>query len=36
MTLRRDGLVTPDETVAVIFSGVRRSSDAPATHQEEE
>jgi threonine synthase len=42
MTLTRDGLVQPDETVAVIFSGVRRSSDAgsadrgaPAPHQEE-
>ena len=28
MTLTRDGLVGPDETVAVIFSGVRRSSGA--------
>jgi threonine synthase len=27
--LTRDGLVSPDETVAVIFSGARRSSDAP-------
>jgi threonine synthase len=36
MTLRRDGLVAPDETVAVIFSGVRRTSDAPGPHQEEE
>jgi threonine synthase len=31
MTLERDGLVGPDETVALIFSGVRRSSGAPAT-----
>jgi threonine synthase len=29
MTLQRDGLVEPDETVALIFSGVRRSSGAP-------
>jgi threonine synthase len=36
MSLRQDGVVAPDETVAVIFSGVRRSSDASATHQEEE
>jgi threonine synthase len=28
--LTRDGVVSPDETVAVIFSGARRSSDAPA------
>ena len=28
MTLTRDGLVGPDETVAVIFSGARRSSSA--------
>jgi hypothetical protein len=27
--LTRDGVVRPDETVAVIFSGVRRSSAAP-------
>jgi threonine synthase len=36
MTLRQDGLIAPDETVAVIFSGVRRSSDAAEPHQEEE
>ena len=29
MALTRDGLARPDETVAVIFSGVRRSSAAP-------
>jgi threonine synthase len=29
--LTRDGLVRPDETVAVIFSGARRSSDAPGS-----
>ena len=29
--LTRDGVVRPDETVAVIFSGVRRESDAPGT-----
>ena len=29
MALTRDGLVRPDETVAVIFSGVRRASAAP-------
>ena len=32
MTLTRDGLVQPDETVAVIFSGVRRTSGAPSPH----
>jgi threonine synthase len=36
MTLARDGLVGKDETVAVIFSGVRRMSDTPGPHQEEE
>jgi hypothetical protein len=36
MTLARDGLVGMDETVAVIFSGVRRMSDTPGPHQEEE
>ncbi len=30
--LTRDGVVRPDETVAVIFSGVRRSSAAPQPH----
>ncbi len=35
MTLTRDGLVGPDETVAVIFSGVRRKSDAPDQYKEE-
>lgn len=29
--LTRDGLVSPDETVAVIFSGARRPSDAPGS-----
>ena len=29
--LTRDGIVSPDETVAVIFSGARRSSDAPGS-----
>jgi threonine synthase len=29
--LTRDGLVGPDENVAVIFSGARRSSDAPSS-----
>jgi threonine synthase len=31
ISLTRDGLVSPDETVAVIFSGVRRTS-AAASH----
>jgi threonine synthase len=34
--LTRDGLVSPDETVAVIFSGVRRSSVVPHQQQEDE
>ena len=29
--LTRDGIVSPDETVAVIFSGARRPSDAPGS-----
>ena len=29
--LTRDGIVGPDENVAVIFSGARRSSDAPSS-----
>lgn len=29
--LTRDGIVRPDENVAVIFSGARRSSDAPSS-----
>ena len=28
--LTRDGVVRPDETVAVIFSGVRRDADTPS------
>jgi threonine synthase len=35
MSLTRDGIVQPDETVAVIFSGVRRTSGTPIPHQEE-
>ncbi len=31
--LTRDGIVRPDETVAVIFSGARRSSAAPSPQQ---
>ena len=34
--LTRDGVVRPDETVAVIFSGVRRDTDAPSPQQQEE
>ena len=30
--LTRDGVVRPDESVAVIFSGARRGADAPTAH----